>query len=427
MRVVVKFGGSSIATPGRVRTAASDLAKLAAEDREIMVVVSAMGGSTDALMQNGRDVWPEATFDQHYLQLLATGELQAASMMAMALSGVGRKAAVVGFGHPGWPLVAAPGQAENQALSEGKVNDPRDVVLDEAESSARFAHLVEPMLSAGLIPVFPGFFIRERDSDLVTLGRGGSDVTAFLVGRFGRADEVVIVSDVEGVMSADPREIAGSKVVPSLDAGLLSAIARSGAQVLHPSALRHKLENTTARVVHYRELGRLAKEATGTTIEGTASTLLTRHPDPLTLILLFARGLCRQVGVLQSVGAFLADRSISVHSMTQSDEIVALYLTETSARDVLNDLHDEFVGEGRYFTEIATSGPIAEITLANTAFVDTPGVISAVSHSLGRAGINIVEMVTSHTRIVVYCDFGEGDRATRALAERLNCPLGDNG
>lgn len=427
MRLVVKFGGSSIATPEQVRSAAGELARLTGAGHHLMVVVSAMGGTTNRLMKTGRDVWPEAPFDQHYLQLLATGEMQSASMMAMAMESLGARATAIGFGHPRWPLVATEGQVENQALSDGKVNDPMDVVLDEDESCSRFASLVEPMMTAGVATIFPGFFVRERDQGLVTLGRGGSDVTAFLLARFGRADEVVIVTDVEGVLTADPRIVSGSRVVSSMDAGLLSAISRSGAQVLHPSALKHKPENATARVIHHRDLGKLADRSTGTTIEGTARTELTRWPEPLTLILLFASGLGRQVGVLQRVGAFLADRGVAIRSMTQSDETVALYLDAKVAAPLLDDFHDEFVGEGRTFTEVMATGPVAELTLSNAAFVDTPGVISAVSDSLGRAGINIVEMVTSHTRIVVYCDHGEGDRAAKVLADRLGISVNGDG
>lgn len=419
MRMVVKFGGTSIKTTARMRSAARNVCRLFATGHEVMVVVSAMGDTTNRLIRRGREACPEAPFDQHFLQLLSTGEVQAASLMAMALAAQGSKAQAIGLDHPFFPLVAAPGQAGEQRLSTGKVNDPVDVRLDDDESNERFKSIVEPLLSAGVIPVFPGFFVREKEHGLVTLGRGGSDVSAFLVGRFSRSDEVVIVTDVKGVLSADPRVVAGTTVVPEMDAGLLTAIAHAGTQVLHPNALRYKPESCTARVVHFRELGRLAKRPGGTLITGAARTELHVWSGSLKLILLFGMGLAAKVGVLARLGSFLAERGVSIHSMTSSDTVVALYLEAESGARVMDDLHCEFVGQGRAFTELISTGPVAELTLSNRAFIDSPGVIQAIADSLSRAGINIVEMVTSHANIVVYCRSEDAEPAREILAARL--------
>lgn len=419
MRMVVKFGGTSIKTTSRMRSAARNVCRLVLAGHQVMVVVSAMGDATNRLILRGREVCPEAPFDQHFLSLLSTGEGQSASLMAMALAAQGCKSQAIGFDHPRFPLVAAAGQASKQRLSRGKVNDPVDVRVDEDESCERFRSLVEPLLNQGVVPVFPGFFIREREQGLVTLGRGGSDVSAFLVGRFSRSDEVVIVTDVKGVLTADPRVVAGTSVVAEMDAGLLTAISHAGAQVLHPNALRYKPESCTARVVHFRELGKLAKASRGTLITGAARTELNLWPEALNLILLFGTGLAGRVGVLARLGGFLAERGVSIHAMTSSDTMVALYIESASGARVVDDLHREFVGAGRAFTEIISTGPVAELTLYNRAFIDAPGVIQAIADSLSRARINIVEMVTSHANIVVYCRSDDGERAREILAARL--------
>jgi len=338
--------------------------------------------------------------------------------MALALRGLGVQAEVIGFGHPQFPLVAE-GRTDAQHLSTAKVNDPVEVRLDEQETARRFDALIEPMLRSRAVPVLPGFFVRTRDGALVTLGRGGSDVTAFLAGRFGRADEVVIVTDVPGVMTADPREIHGTRVVPAMDAGLLSAIALNGARVLHPNAILQKPESLAARVIHFRDLGHLLDGHPGTRIEGSARTRLRWWPEPLTQVLLFAQGLARRPGVLAGLGGFFAERGVSIHSMTQSDDTVALYLETADLGRILDDLHADFVGAGRPFTELLRNEPVGELTLDNPAFIATPGVIASVSHALGQARINIIEMVTSHASIIVYCRYADGDNAVRVLSERL--------
>jgi aspartate kinase len=416
VRVVVKFGGTSVLTPARVRLAARNVAALRASGQEVLVVVSAMGDATNRLMRLGRRAWPEAPVDQNFLHLLATGETASASVLALALGAEGCPAQAIGFDHPDFPLIAAPGQADCQTLSAGKANDLVEVRFDERASRHRFTKVVAPLLAAGTVPVFPGFFVRDDDGHLVTLGRGGSDVSAFLVGRFGRADEVVIVTDVRGVLTADPRVVPDSEVVPEMDAALMSAVAQRGAQVLHPNALRYKPESVTARVVHFADLARLSQ---GTRIVGAATTVLSVHPRPLTLHLLFGRGISTRLGLLARIGEFASSRGVAIHSLTSADTVVGLYVEETAGQSLTHDLHREFVGAGRDFDELVVTRNVAEVRLTNPAFVSTQGVIRVVAETMARAHLNIVEMLTSHADIVVYCHFDDAVLARKVLAERL--------
>jgi aspartate kinase len=424
MRVVVKFGGTSVRTPARVRMAARNLAAMHARGDEVLVVVSAMGDATNRLMKLGRRAHPEAAMDQHYLRLLATGESTSANLLAMALQGEGCRAQALGFDHPDFPLVASPGQADHQVLSSGKVNDLVEVRMDERASRARFTRSVEPLLNAGTIPVFPGFFVRDEAAHLVTLGRGGSDVSAFLVGRFARADEVVIVTDVKGVLTADPRVVPDTAVVAEMDAALMSAVAHRGAQVLHPNALRYKPETVTARVVHFNAL---AKLASGTRITGAARTVLTVHPKSLMLLLMFGKGIAARLGLLARLGEFCSTRGVAIHASTSSDTVVGLYVEEATAGNLVSDLHREFVGDGRDFDELVVTRRVAEVRLSNPAFVNTHGVIRVIADTLYRSNLNIVEMVTSHADILVYCHQDQLAAVRGALAERLGVPEGGRG
>lgn len=416
MRMVVKFGGTSLKNVARLRLAARNLAALRAAGHEVLAVVSAMGDTTNRLVRLGRRIHVDAPVDQHYLRLLATGETASAQALAMALAAEGCRAQAISFDHPDFPLVAAPGQAESQVLSSAKVNDPVDVRLDPEACEERFSRLVEPLLKARVIPVLPGFFIRDRDHHLVTLGRGGSDVSAFLAGRFARADEVVIVTDVEGVLTADPRVVQDTSVVKEIDAALMSAVAQRGAQVLHPNALRHKPESTVARVVHFRALGRMAE---GTRIVGIAQTQLDVHPSPLTLVLLFGTGISRRLGLMARLGEFAAARGVTIHASTSSDRVVGIYVDQQHGGGIAGDLHREFVGPGKDFQEMVVTGHVAEVRLSNPAFISTHGVIRVIADTLYQGGLNIIEIVTSHADIHVYCQWEQADRVRRLLADHL--------
>ncbi len=416
MRIVVKFGGTSVRTPARLRLAARNILALRARGEEVLVVVSAMGDTTNRLMKLGRKAHPDAAMDQHYLRLLATGETASANLLAMALQAEGCRSAAIAFDHPEFPLVASPGQAEHQTLSAGKVNDLVEVRLDEPACRDRFQRVIDPLVHAGTVPVFPGFFVQDGARHLVTLGRGGSDVSAFLVGRFARADEVVIVTDVKGVLTADPRVVADTEPVPEMDAGLMSAVAQRGAQVLHPNALRYKPETVTARVVHFNDLARLAQ---GTRITGAARTRLTVHPWTLTLLLMFGRGISARLGLLARLGSFVESHGVAIHASTSSDTAVGLYVGQDDGRRLAEAIHRKFVGAGKDFDELVVTRDVAEVRLTNPAFVNTHGVIRVIADTLYRGGINIVEMVTTHADILVYCHRGDADKVKDALAERL--------
>ena len=126
------------------------------------------------------------------------------------------------------------------------------------------------MLEAYDVLIFPGFVAREKGKRLVSLGRGGSDVSAFLLARIFRADEVIIVKDVPGVYQADPKLFKTSKI-KVITADELSTLSSLGAKVLHPDALSYKKKSIRARIIHHGE--DLMKE-------GTFICLLYTSPSP---------------------------------------------------------------------------------------------------------------------------------------------------
>jgi len=237
--VVQKFGGSSLATPEKIARVAARIAADRAKGRSLVVVASAMGGRTDALVQLASalsDTPPPRELDA----LLATGESASTALLAMALEELG----VPAISLRGW---------QAGIRTEGPHGHARIASIDTARLYAE--------LDAGRVPVVCGFQGLGDDGDVTTLGRGGSDTTAVAIAAaLGVPCE--IYSDVPGVFSADPRHVRGARLVPCLRYDEMLAYAERGAKVLNEDA-----------VATARELGvPLHARATFADAEGTLVT-----------------------------------------------------------------------------------------------------------------------------------------------------------
>jgi len=237
--VVQKFGGSSLASPEKIARVAARIAAERAKGRPLVVVASAMGGRTDALVQLASalsDTPPPRELDA----LLATGESASTALLAMALEELGVPAVSL----RGW---------QAGIRTEGPHGHARIASIDTARLHAE--------LEAGRVPVVCGFQGLDADGDVTTLGRGGSDTTAVAIAAaLGVPCE--IYSDVPGVFSADPRHVQGARLVPCLRYDEMLAYAERGAKVLNEDA-----------VATARELGvPLHARATFADAEGTLVT-----------------------------------------------------------------------------------------------------------------------------------------------------------
>lgn len=402
MRIVVKFGGSSLASADKFANAAKNLKRLRDRGNEVAAVVSAPGDMTNRLMSMGNPFLRGGRPDANFLEYLSLGERKSTYLLSMALEKEGQPSKAITPGHGQWPLIAQDLQIGGQELSSSKENDPSRVIMDDEESEKRFQRHVEPLLREGSVPVISGFFVKTAKGETLALGRGGSDISAFLVGKYLYCDEVLIVTDVDGVLSSDPRYVDGTLPISEITADDLVRLSSSGARVLHPDALRYKTEAMSARIVSFDGLGAL--ELKGTTITGAADTGVTSLPMPLSMISLMGQGLSARQGVLVEVARFLHSNRLAIHSMTQNNTFINLYATEEGEK-LLTELHKRFVGPEGFFQNATRKGGVGELTLSNRQFINTPGSIAIISDTLSRRGINILEMVTSLTDIVVYVKY----------------------
>src|SRR6056297_2992504 len=255
MRVVAKFGGTSLGSGDRINRAADSVAAAVEDGHEIAVVASAMGSATDELLD-------EITFETDEAdraQIVSMGERTSVRMLKAALSARGIDAVFLEPGSDRWPVVTD---------EYGEVN---------VEETQKRAQEVAADLD-GTVPVITGFLAEGPDGSITTLGRGGSDTTAVMMGKYMDADEVVIVTDVEGVMTGDPNVVEGARNVGEISVDELRNLSFRGAEVVAPSALSYKTGDLEVRVVHYQHGDLLSG---GTSITGEFRHLVDLREEPL--------------------------------------------------------------------------------------------------------------------------------------------------
>jgi aspartate kinase (EC 2.7.2.4) len=213
MRVVTKFGGTSLGSGERIDRAANSIADVSAAGHEIAVVASAMGDRTDELL----DAIAFDATDTDEAEIVSMGERTSVRLLKAALTARDIDSVFIEPGHPDWPIVT----------------NERGEVLPE-ETRRRSRDLADSL--ADQVPIVTGFLAEDPEGTMTTLGRGGSDTSAVMLGQYMNADQVVIVTDVEGVMTGDPNVVEGAQNVGKITVDELRNLSFRGAEVVAPSA-----------------------------------------------------------------------------------------------------------------------------------------------------------------------------------------------
>jgi aspartate kinase len=412
MRRVIKFGGTSLATPAHFARSAKAVAGLVEAGEQIAVVVSAMGDETDRLIADIANGSSNLADPETILRYVSTGEEKSVLMMTAALRAY--KMGTAAF-HPKdtntWPLIID--SDDTSPLSPLKTNEERDFTVRSQKTSNRFMKHVLPHLRMGKVPVIAGFIALSSRDELVALGRGGSDITAFLTGRYIDADEVIIVTDVEGILTADPSLANNPRILENLTVEEAEAIAKTGARVLHPRAFRFMSADMRVRVMDHRKLDELIKA--GTTITGESKTTIYRNESRLASLVLVGSGWANRPGILGKLAGILAENNIPISGATSGSRFIVFYVAEDIAEQAHSLLHDTVASEPETFTNISLRGGIGEIRLRSNEFVDAPGVLAEVARQLAHKGVNVREVVTAVSDIHLYIEWEDMDAAYEAL------------
>jgi len=249
--VVIKFGGTSLSDGVKIKNLAKATVQELRKGKKIVAVGSAMGKTKDTLIEHFLKACENRKVMHELDDVASRGERISARLFAAALRTCGANAKYFDPSDANWPIITD--------TQFGNANP----ILKECIS--RIKRTILPLLEKGIIPVIPGFIGRTLKGEVTTLGRGGSDVTAFVLARAIKADEVLLVTDVDGVMTVDPKIVANSKVIKNIHARKLMNICDSDTKFIHRKALKLFDGSFKARIIRNNKM----LDTEGTVINGS--------------------------------------------------------------------------------------------------------------------------------------------------------------
>lgn len=375
--LVQKFGGSSLASVAQLRAVADRIASAHRTERPVVVVVSARGRTTDALLALVDSLNPRSSA-REVDQLLSTGETSSAAQLAMVLDAAGVPAASL-TGVQAGVRVTGP-------HASGRI-----VRID--------ADRVHRLLHKGFVPVIAGFQGSDADGDVVTLGRGGSDTTAVAMAAALDAERCEIYTDVDGVFTADPRVVPAAGVLSEVDCAVMVEMARTGAKVLHSRSVELAADREVE--VHVRNS---ASNAPGTVlvrkgnraVENSKPVVAVTHDeDTVEVTLSFGQS---DAVSLPEVLDLLAGAAIEPDLLTRISDGTGELVRFTVPRGSLRDIQAVLAATG-------LSRPDAVRVDADLGKVSLVGGTAVAAHSarllraLADAGIRTTSVCTAPMRV----------------------------
>ena len=396
-RIVMKFGGTSMAGIERIRVVASRVKREADAGNEVLVVVSAMAGETDRLVQLCKEASALAD-PKEYDVVVASGEQVTSGLLAMTLQNMGVKAR----SFMGWQLVRASGVHGN-----ARVEKVESALLDEA-------------LSVGTVAVIPGFQGVSDDGRVATLGRGGSDTSAVAIAAGIKADRCDIYTDVDGVYTTDPRIVPKARKLTKITFEEMLELAGVGAKVLQVRSVGLAMrENLPLRVLTAFDdlpgteivpaLGENDMERNA--IAGIAAD---RNEGRITLT-----GIADRPGMVGAVMQPLADAGLAVdmivHAATEGQAASDLTFTVpraslAQAAAVLQSKKND-IG----FDDIHTDDRVAKVSIVGVGIRSNPELAAKMFATLATSGINLLAVSASEIKVSVLVKEDEMELAVRVL------------
>lgn len=396
--IVKKFGGSSVATPDKMRAIVQRVLKGKQEGDKIVIVVSAMGDTTDELVSLAKQITSKA-YGREMDMLLSTGEQVSIALMAMAFQEAGQKA--ISF------TGAQAGIKTSDAFNKGRILELEP-------------HRIMEALDEGNVVVVAGFQGITGHGDITTLGRGGSDTTAVAIAGAIHADVCEIYTDVDGVYTSDPRVVPTAQKMKEITYGEMLEMAKLGAGVMQPRAV--EMGSRFSVPIHVRST---FSEDEGTMIQEVCSMEIKQYlirgvASDKNVAKITVLGIPNQPGHAYKIFSMLADSHVDVDMIVQSVRVAKEGVTDITftiartelpaAKDILNRLREEMPVE-----DILVDDKMAKVSIVGAGMAGHPGIAAGMFGVLGDNHINIEIISTSE--ISITCLIGEEsvDTAVKAI------------
>ncbi len=395
--VVQKFWGSSVADADRIRNVAKAVIKEKNAGNKVVVVVSAMGKTTDYLTKLAHEV--AAHPDSRELDmLLTTGEQVSIAMLAMALQSEGEKAISMNAAQIG--IIT-----ENVHTKARIVDVKTDKLLEK--------------LNEGYIVVAAGFQGVTPEGEITTLGRGGSDTSAVAIAAALNADYCDIYTDVDGVYTADPRIVNSAARLDKILYSEMLELARVGAKVLHPRSV----ETAKQFDVKLRVRSSFNLDDLGTMVVGEELMEIYRPVSgvaaDLNQVRISVLDVPEAPGTAAALFGKLAAHNVSVDMIIQTHAIKAEtnnidFTVAKSDFDEAMKLVDEFAKEFKA-GEVIIDDKISKVSIVGAGMIDRPGIAAKMFQALAQSGINIEMISTSEIKISCVISKEHSEKAVKAL------------
>lgn len=399
MLIVKKFGGSSVANKERIFNVARRCIEDYKKGHDIVVVLSAMGDTTDELLALAKSINPDAS-KREMDMLLTTGEQVSVSLMAMAMQALGVPAiSLNGF--------------------QVKMN------CTSRYGNARFKRIdterIENELEAKKIVIVTGFQGVNKYDDYATLGRGGSDTTAVALAAALHADKCEIYTDVDGVFTADPRVVPDARKIEEITYDEMLELATSGAKVLHSRSVELAKKYGVQMVVRSS-----LNESEGTMVKEVVKMekmLITGVAADKNTARISVIGVEDKPGTAFKVFHRLAKNGINIDIILQSvgrdgTKDISFTVSQDDLKDGIRVLEENKEALG--IQEITYNENVAKVAIVGAGMMSNPGVASQMFEALYSYGVNINMISTSEIRITVLIDEKDVDRAVRAIHEKFS-------
>lgn len=397
--IVQKFGGTSVADADRIRHVAKIITDTYRAGNSVVAVLSAQGDTTDDLIEKAKEMNPQAS-NREMDMLLSTGEQISVSLCAMAIEALG------------CPVVSLTGWQAG-------------MVTNTVARGARIKRVETERLEAELnqrkIVIVTGFQGIDRNENITTLGRGGSDTSAVALAAALHADLCQIYTDVDGVYTADPRKVAGAKKLDAVTYNEMLELATLGAQVLHNRSVEMaKKYNVKLEVLSSfsGNPGTVVKEAVKRMEKSYISSVaVDKNIARIALI-----GVPNEIGTSFKVFSLLAQNHINVDIILQGigheDGKDICFTVAQSDLDGAAGLLEQNKERIQY-SRLETNTDVAKVSVVGAGMINNPGVAAKLFEALYDANININMISTSEIKISVLVDQKDAERAVEAIHEKF--------
>ena len=468
--LVMKFGGTSVGSAAALDQTVQIIRDARLEYRRVIVVTSAMSGVTDVLLKSAAlaaqgkvDSLPEveaslrekhfsaadALIEDQELREWAKGEINCLIQLLVDLC---RAMAVLGEASPrAIDAVASLGERMSIRLLAA-VTEARGIkskALEASEFIVTNAHfqnahpdfkittektraVLNPLLDEGILPIVTGFIGATPSGIITTLGRGGSDYTAAILGSVLPADDVWIWTDVDGVMTTDPRIAPEAQTLPEISYGEIAELAYYGAKVLHPKTIRPVVEAgiglricNTFNPSHPGTRLIANGNGNGKTYEPEKVIKAVTAIRKQRLVTIEGRGMLGVPGVAARAFGAVASTGTSVPLITQasSEQSICFAVPSESAPFVLDALEKAFIREieDEDIDRVWSTDDVSIVTVVGEGMRHTVGVAGRVFSQLGKSGVNVLAIAqgSSEVSISLVVDHADTESAVRALHELI--------